>query len=269
MTSLLIGFPGVFADAKYLECTREPDSFLSIYNISRGFRGSYFKTNAKAGTIRFEADLISPNQSIEFIAIARADLLLEPGGTVEVRLRSAAGQNGLIVSANNVYVNVDLGAETLMGPKGRDFITPLSPAGGANRWHALLFNTNVNQFFRFSKCYAGPWFDFGSEPVNYSCQVSPNTSYFKADDGTGYADNADDSRFQGFLEWGGVSDAVAEDFQARSQEMPLSSAFLYAAEHTKVLAGNTVLHVEFVSTTVTKVWNNFNSVRVEYREMLG
>lgn len=269
MTSLLVSFPGVFEKAGYLECDSAPAEFSSIHNIARGVRSSTFDAVDAVSSVAFTADLLSGNtQAIDHFIIAKAHLLQKYGRVGTVTFRGADDEAGLSSAGNNIYSESSFEGVTLTGPRDEDFILEnYGSPSAAKRWFRLLMLTSFGiDNFRFSKCYAGKFFDFGAEPVNYECTRAPQINYFYADDGTAFTEDRRDSLYKGFFEWGGINDAKTDEFLELVETHINHGVFFYAKEYTKVLAGNSLMHCSISSPRVTKIWSNFNAVRVDFQE---
>lgn len=265
MSSLKFAFPGILDRAWLLTSNREPALFHSIHNLVRGFRGTYFRTASALADVQFTADLVTEVKRVEYVIIARADMLRIPTYQLTLTVRSANDEADLSSSASDVLEVADFQEEALFG---NDYLIDLTTPGAPERFHRLILESSSNQRFRFAKAYIGEWFTFDSEPTDYQCVQEPITQYFVADDGRGYADDRLDSRHQGFLQFDGVSDDKAAEFQKHISPV-LTGCFLYASQFPKVLNGRTLMHVEIFDLVVTKVWNNWNRVRFEFREQVG
>jgi hypothetical protein len=268
MTNLLISFPGVFEAANYLECTSAPAEFTSIHNITRGARSSTFEAASATTSVTFTADLLDGNtQAIDHVIIAKAHLLFKSALVDTISFRGADDESGLSSSGNDIFTPSDFSNTSLTGPSAQDIILEdYGNASAAKRWFALIMSATGSDRFRFSKCYAGQFFDFGSEPVNYECAKENQAQFFYADDGTAYSEDRKDSLFKGFFEWGGVSDAKAEEFFELCNEHLNHGVFFYARDYTKVLAGERLLHCSISRPRVNKIWSGFNSVRIDFQE---
>lgn len=198
----------------------------------------------------------------DHLIIGRADLL-QADNVTAVRLRHSADN----VSYTTAFDNTTFDTETLVGTKSQDYIETFTETASRRYWELRLTAGSASKF-TCSKIQFGKFFEFAYDVYRYTSSYVQKSKPFMAADGSLYYTKTQEDAYQYQLEYKGVTDTEANNFESYLFEPDKYGGFVYTAGETNLLDEHTLLHYKVASYRLTKTWNEWNDLAITLEEQL-
>lgn len=275
--SFLICYPDVTVSALTVTSTRTYEEDYSVVNMHTGPRHNYAQVVAAAANVEITYDLGTGNSRLvdHFILGGCAVLVADGIGTVRL-----SGSNDNVSYANVLGGNSNFTSRTFNGPDGDDLIytatynDTLAASNASYRYFRVrLEDASGVSKFPLSKLYFGAAFDMGQEPATYDMEVSTeqDSDTWRAERGHTLMTKAFHPKHRFTVEWDGVSDAKATEFQDKILRNPYRDyMWLYAGTFQDPLYDNRLVYCKVVDSEceVVKEEDNYNNIKAVFEESI-
>lgn len=276
MSSFLISYPDIPATALVVSPTQTWDSTYSLQecNLWYGERHDWARLASATTGISITFDLgVSTTKAVDHFILGGVQLL-RSNGVTEARLQGSADASSW---ANQLGTSSNFQTRTLSGPNGHDVVftqafndTIAASLTSYRYWRFFL--SGGSHKFPLSKAYFGTFFNMGKEPDYFEVTiVDDDVDPWRYPRGHVMMTKSTHPRHQILVEWDGVTDAKATEFNTKILSNPTKRhVFLYTATYHDVLFGNRSLHAKVLSEecSISKVKQDWNNVSAVFTEMV-
>lgn len=279
-SSFLICYPDVPVSALTVtsnQASTALDADYPIVSLFSGRRHNYFQLATASSQLRITFDLGTGNSRV-------VDHLILGGCPV---LLSDAIASAILDGSNDAsnYTNIlggtsNFTTRTFNGPDGDDLIytstynNTLSYSATSYRYFRITLDESSGlSSFALSKLYFGAAFDMGQEPATYDMEVSTESDAdtWKAERGHTFMTKAFHPKHRFTIEWDGVTDAKAEEFDQKVLKNPYRDyVWLYAGSFQDPLYDNKLVYCKVVDTEceIVKEEENYNNIKAVFEESI-
>ncbi len=276
-SSFLICYPDVPLSALTVSSTRTYDEDYNVQSMFYGPRHNYGQLTTAASNVEITFDLGTGNSRLvdHFILGGCTALVSDAIGTVRL-----TGSNDNVSYGNILGGNSNFTSRTFNGPDGDDLIytsaynDTLAGINASYRYFRVrLEDASGVSKFSFSKLYFGASFDMGMEPSIYDMEVTTenDSDTWKAERGHTLMTKAFHPKHRFTVEWDGVTDAKATEFQQKILSNPYRDyVWLYAATYQDPLYDNRLVYCRVVDAEceIVKEEDNYNNIKAVFEESI-
>jgi hypothetical protein len=276
-SSFLICYPDVPRAALVVTSTRTYEDDYGVQNMTYGPRHNYGQLITAGSNVEITWDLGAGNsRTVDHFILGGCNVLLADGiGTVRL-----SGSNDNVSYGNILGGNSNFSTRTFNGPDGDDLIytatynDTLSAVNASYRYFRVrLEDASGVSKYPLSKLYFGAAFDMGMEPSTYDMEVTTeqDSDTWKAERGHTLMTKAFHPRHRFTVEWDGVTDAKAEEFDEKILSNPYRDfVWLYATTHQDPLYDNKLVYCKVVDAecSIEKEAEDWNVIKAVFEESI-
>jgi hypothetical protein len=279
-SSFLICYPDVPLSALTVT-TNQPSSYFDtdypVVSLFSGHRHNYFQLGINVSLLEINFDLGTGNsRSIDHLIVGGCQVLISDA-IATARLQ---GSNDGVSYTNILGGTSNFTSRTFNGPDSDDLIytsaynNTLTYSATSYRYFKMILQESSGvSSFAFSKLYFGASFDMGMEPSTYDMEVTTenDSDTWKAERGHTLMTKAFHPKHRFTIEWDGVTDAKATEFQQRILSNPYRDyVWLYATTHQDPLYDNRLVYCRVVDAEceIVKEEDNYNNIKAVFEESI-
>ena len=274
-SSFLICYPDITVSALTVTGSTY-DTDYSVFNAFYGKRHNFAQLSTASVLTHVVFDLGTGNsRTIDHFILGGVKVLLNDGIDTALVQGSSDG-----VSWTSQLGATSFSGRTFNGPDGADIIftaTYNDQVAGSlaayRYWRIRITDAVGSSAFTVSKMYFGASFDMGQEPAIYNMEVSTesDSDTWKAERGHTFMTKAFHPKHRFTVEWDGVTDAKAEEFDQKILKNPYRDyVWLYAANYQDPLYDNKLVYCKVVDAEceIVKEEENYNNIVAVFEESI-
>lgn len=268
-TNLVIGYSDIPKNAIYVEPLNTWAEATPYDNARVGERYEIAQLASTIATnTRVLYDAGASSKSASFLAIARADQLKAANCSRVTLLGNSSNNYGTAVT---VYNNATFASATLYGPRSDDFIADFATSTAYKYWW-IEYAVSASSKIPHSKAYFGNWFDPGDtlDDLRIMRPSSRRIEYNTAA-GAKHIQRTEQPNYEIECTWNGISDDLVRDFvrNVATHTFVKNGVFLYTRSDHSVLDSQRILHCYVTDYETSNAKQDFNRLKVRFREMIA
>lgn len=266
MTNLKICVPDIPFQSSRIIASNSTADIENQYNLIGGERFTFCKLAAAASSCTYTFDLgdtyTNKNASVEYLLISRADLL----GCNTVTLERSPDNSAW----TNVFNITTFTGTSRVGPRSNDYITTTTLTSAFRYWRLGFSMSAGTNTFSVSKINFGSFFNFSFDCDFKVNIVPPELPTLEYPSGAVRKIRDQEPRYRIELKWGNETDTVLKNFSNKVVRYhDICPVWLYTSAESQVLDGKTLIHCKLVEFETRRDFNNLNSVRAVFEEVIG
>ena len=263
--NIIICAPTIAKKSAYIATSHEWETLKRHWNLYRGNRYYYAKLASASSSDRVFTFTLNSEAEADYIAIARADLLVSSGDD-EIEVEHSDNGSSWTSAYTKTITSGDL-----IGIRNQDYIDNFTSAT-KKYWRVTI--SGGSGAMEFSKLYLGKSFDFDVNASSITSRVVfGNQQNFTGVSGARFLQKNESGKNIIMLKFEGVTDAQADEFIREIVAIQHShqGVFLWNPNENRLLNGHNLIHCQITDWSKKDVvgFPNWNEINVEFLELIG